>query len=240
MYVWYRLCHTSPSPRYLPPSSEKQVDGLTTSPRLSHIQDCYPRRDPELYLGRTLAGAAKAGTCQGRQPRRLVPGHGRGAAGREPGRYIAQVRVSLCRGKAAPGERGLGQTGRVTGHGQEASDRRWLGWLEIAMTPSERPGKGSSQSSWACPQQFHPLCALCCGWVRSFPLPLPLRFCGEVTSLAPNRTRAEQTLWLFPSQGRSGLCHGVQDWGCLKTFQGHQHRDDEGPAVPGGGGAAAA
>lgn len=68
-----------------------------TSPRLSNIQDCYPRRDPQPCLGRTPAAAAKAGVRGGREQRQLVPGHGRGAVGREPGRYIAWVHVSKGR-----------------------------------------------------------------------------------------------------------------------------------------------
>jgi len=75
-----------------------------TSPRLRCIQDCCPRRDPELNLGRTKASAAKAGVHGGRQQRQSVPAHGRGAVGREPGRYIAQVWVSHQLGKAVLGE----------------------------------------------------------------------------------------------------------------------------------------
>lgn len=92
-------------------------------------------------MGRTPAGAAKAGVCQQRQ---AVPAHARGAVEREPERYIAQVWVSCCPGKAVLGKQGLHQMGRVSRHGQKASDRRLLG---DTNEPSERPGKGSSQSS---------------------------------------------------------------------------------------------
>lgn len=47
-------------------------------------------------------------------------------------------------GVPLPREAALGQTGWGGEHGQEASDRRLLGWLEILMMPSERPGKGIS------------------------------------------------------------------------------------------------
>lgn len=71
-----------------------------------------------------------------------MPGYER--VGPEPRRDIVQIQVSHCQGKAALGDWGLGQTGRRGEHGQEASDRRLLGWLEILMMPSERPEKGIS------------------------------------------------------------------------------------------------
>lgn len=70
------------------------------------------------------------------------------------------------------------------------------------MSLQKGQGKEVPRAAELVPGSFVPF--VCCSWVRSLPLPLPLCFCGEATSVAPNWTRAEQTVIIsFPGQGRS-------------------------------------
>lgn len=110
-----------------------------------------------------------------------------------------------------------------------ASGRRLPGWLQIAMMPSEMLGKFPEHE--LVPNCSRILCALCCGPVRSFPLPPSslLLWWSDISGSKPDEGRAGGSS--LPSQGRSALCHGVQDGGCLKTFQGLWHRDEERPTA---------
>lgn len=99
-------------------------------------------------------------------------------------------------GVPLPREAALGQTGWCGGVNmgrKHQTDDCLVGWKYWWCL----------QKGWEFPRaaELHPLCALCCSWVRSFLLPLPLCFCGKVTSLPSNRTRAEQTVIIsFPGQ----------------------------------------
>lgn len=148
---------------------------------------------PELYLGGIPTGVAKTATCRGRQQRQTILGHARGAVRRDPGRYRSRCPTAEKR-RCQESRDWARLAGWVSMDRRHETEDCLLGWRYQWRV---HKGWGNSQSSWACPQWFYLLCALCCSWVRSFSL--PLRFCGS----KPHRGRADYVIISFPGQVRS-------------------------------------